>query len=253
MYGTPARNAGGERHLLVAAVAGDDHRRHVGADPGSASPTTSSIGNVPSEVRREGADRARHRGVAEHHQPRRRQHRLEEDLERAAGQAGVVHDELARLRRLRLGRDPQQQRLAGVDAAPVPARAPSIRRTFRRRIPRSCRRAARAPRRRAWRSSAVPPARRARARTARARCAAPLLDRRAGSRRRTRVDSVLDRQVGPERSALHRHPHLRRRERHVGVADAVRLERVDHGVHDRRWRTDGRRLTDALAAERMVR
>ena len=52
---------------------------------------------------------------------------------------------------------------------------------------------------------------------------------------------------------LHGPPHLRRRERHVDVADTERLQRVDDGVHDGSAATDRRRLAHALHAERVVR
>ncbi len=52
---------------------------------------------------------------------------------------------------------------------------------------------------------------------------------------------------------LHGLPHPRRRQRHIGVPDAERLQRVDDRVDDRGWRTDGGGFADALRADRMVR
>ena len=100
---------GGEHRLFVASVRGHHQRADVGryltgerrrlvADGGT--DTQQGTGN---------------RRVAGDDDERRRSHRLEEDLERAARKAGVVHDELAGLSRF-LGRaDAQQQWLAGVE------------------------------------------------------------------------------------------------------------------------------------------
>src|SRR6185436_5310519 len=52
---------------------------------------------------------------------------------------------------------------------------------------------------------------------------------------------------------VHRVPHPLRPERHVDVADVERPERVDDGVDDGRRRADGRRLADALGAQRVHR
>ena len=60
--------------------------------------------------------------------------------------------------------------------------------------------------------------------------------------------------VGRGRSrarVLNRPPDPLRRERHVEVRDAPRLERVDHRVRHRRRRPDRRRLADALRPERV--
>src|SRR5262245_14534542 len=52
---------------------------------------------------------------------------------------------------------------------------------------------------------------------------------------------------------VHRLPDALGPQRHVDVADLERVERVDHRVHHRRRRADGRRLADALGAERVDR
>jgi len=55
------------------------------------------------------------------------------------------------------------------------------------------------------------------------------------------------------RRALDREPHVRRRQRHVGVHHAERRERVDHRVDHGGRRADGGGLADALGADRVVR
>src|SRR4029077_11196354 len=67
----------------------------------------------------------------------------------------------------------------------------------------------------------------------------------------TRADSCCEVVIGSPSDRwgvvpLHRFPHAARGERHVGVADAVGLERVDARVDDRRRRADRGRLADAL-------
>ena len=68
-----------------------------------------------------------------------------------------------------------------------------------------------------------------------------------------RSDDGLSASDRRRRMALHRLPHPRRCERHVGVPNTERLQRVHHGVDDGRRRADGRRLADALGADRVVR
>ena len=73
----------GQRLLLVAAVGGDDDRRVVGR-------VSSACGDVVAGAAAQLGKRGRDRRVADHAQARLRQVRLEEDLQRAAADAGVV-------------------------------------------------------------------------------------------------------------------------------------------------------------------
>ena len=51
---------------------------------------------------------------------------------------------------------------------------------------------------------------------------------------------------------LHGSPDPRRRQRHLDVVDADRLQRVEHRADDRRRRADRAGLATALGAERVV-
>ena len=99
-YGTPASQRGREHLLLVAAVRGDhDRARASGGDRRrSASVEAHRVARARRPTR---GQRPGDRGVAEDGTSGGRQHRLQEDLERAARQARVVDDDDARaLRRL---------------------------------------------------------------------------------------------------------------------------------------------------------
>ena len=75
-----------QHRLLVPPVRRDDHRAQ--RRPASGSPASAGRASYPSAAPRStSAARDRRRPVHEHQ--RRRQHRLQEDLQRAAGQAGV--------------------------------------------------------------------------------------------------------------------------------------------------------------------
>ena len=122
-----------------------------------------------------------------------------------------------------VGRDPQQQRLAGVEQR---QRLGPHRRLGARPADEALDRAvgaARSPRRRAWPTSAARPARPGRARTGTrcARAAPRPASPTSGAHRLHRLTSIA-RSVR-DRAALHRQPHLGRRERHVGVPHAERL------------------------------
>ena len=106
-----ARPHGGlERLDLVAPVGGDDHRR----EPLGARVVRDLEPHAGAERGQRGGDRR----VADHRDGRGGDHGLEEDLQRAARQAGVDHGERAvgvDGRPVALGHDPEQERLARVE------------------------------------------------------------------------------------------------------------------------------------------
>ena len=204
--------------------------------------------------------------LAVHDDQRRGHDRLEEDLERPARQARVVHDDGPGLGRLgasaarRVGRDPQQHRLARCPARPAPAPARSPPRTRRRRTRRSCRRRARAPsspgfadvgfsaRTTVARDVRLPRRRRSSASSLRSSVA-----RSASARRRsTATTCQFTRSPGRSGTAL---PCMAR---HTcagvsGMSACRTWIGVEHGVDHRGGRADRRRLPHALHAERVVR
>ena len=98
-----------ERLLLVEPVRGDDDgvgRAHLRQRPGL---------DLVAEGGAHHGQRLRDRTVTDDADRRGGQHRLHEDLQGPAGQAGVVHDGLAGLLRLRLRRDPQQDGGSGLE------------------------------------------------------------------------------------------------------------------------------------------
>ena len=162
-----------QRAQLVAPVCRDDQREVVGhrLDVGAGHDD-----HVEVELGAHARHGAGDRRLAHHEHARRGEHRLEEDLQRAAGQARVLHGHraLGRGRLVVAGQDAQQQRLAGLERAQrVQAhallRARSADETLDRAVAaargrrRPCARwsgAARAPRSRRRTASARPAARR---------------------------------------------------------------------------------------------
>ena len=137
-------------------------------------PGRSALNNsrLVAERRRDLAHGPRDRALPEHADQRRGKDRLEEDLQRASRQAGVVDDGLAGLVGLGVRDDPQQHRVAGLQQRqPLRADGRLGALTADEALDAAVG-AARAPRRRAWPTSASRPGPPGRARTGRGSSAA---------------------------------------------------------------------------------
>ena len=99
-----AAQRGTEDVLLVSPVAGDDNRGRIAGD-GLAS---RGFGHIPADRCGDRAEGPRDRCIALDDEQWGWDDRLEEDLERATGQALVVHADLARLVLLWNGGDAEQ-------------------------------------------------------------------------------------------------------------------------------------------------
>ena len=240
-----ARPHGGlERPGLVAPVGGHDHRRQ----PLHARVVRDLEPDAGAERGQRGGDR----GVADHRDGGGGDHRLEEDLQRAAGQAGVDDGQRpvgVGRRPVALGRDAEQQRLARVEQGQAlrpdgRLGAGAADEAVDRAVGQDHGLVAGLGRRGAFGPHDAGVHERH-----------PLAPQLGGPVLDLGVHSALpsgsrDGQVGPSGATLHGQPHLGRRQRHVGVADAERLEGVDDGVDHRRrasppWPTRPRPCTRA--------